>query len=96
MSEQEWILDTQFGKRHRGAGSFELHAYRQTHERIKFEASLRAVVETSQHVVVIEVSRSKPLKGNRRLPAFRLGAYIVAVAYQSMLRHICEGAVPLR
>ena len=59
VSEQEWILDTQFGKRHRGAGSFRA-AYLPSDPRTHQIRGLIAfpVVETSQHVVVIEVDLS--------------------------------------
>ena len=74
VSEQEWILDTQFGKRHRGAGSFPSDTCHQT-----TNASIRGliafpVVETSQHVVVIEVDLSvQTAKETDVYLAFRLG-----------------------
>ena len=56
LSEQKWILDTQFGRRHRGAGSFRA-AYLPSDPRTHQIRGLVAfpVVESSAHIVVIEV-----------------------------------------
>lgn len=56
VTEQEWILNTEFGKRHRGAGTFRT-AYLPSDPRTHQISGIVAfpVVAASTHVVVIEV-----------------------------------------